>query len=111
MYSKDLVTFNMLSMNLSLCRSKASTQSAGKPMSAALFCNSVLVDCSFRAYHSFRNDQGVDTYTYKIACSGIFYVSIWQTCVVLGVCVCLSKGGEKKEKGGNDNVRVCRCAS
>lgn len=62
MYSKDLVTSNMLSMNLSHCRSKASIHSAGKPMSTTLFCDRVQGDCSFTAYFRFRDEQGVDMY-------------------------------------------------
>lgn len=61
-YSKDLVTSNMLSMNLSRCRSKASPHPSWKPMSTALFCDCVHRDCSFEAYYNFSNDQGVCVY-------------------------------------------------
>lgn len=61
-YSKYLVTSNMLSMNLRRCRCKASTHSAGKPMSTAVFCDCVQGDCSFRSYYNFRNEKGVDVY-------------------------------------------------
>lgn len=103
MYSKDLVTSNVLSMNLGRCGLEASTHSAGKLMSTAAFCDCVPVDCSFGADYSPRGVSGVQICTYEIACSGIFsasYLAGMGCCFFLLSCVhaCVSEEEKKKEK-------------
>lgn len=94
MYSKKLVTSNMLSMNLSRCRSGASTHSAGKPMSTALFCHGVQGDCSFTAHYSSGIEQGVDVYVQDALSRHTLCVCVQL--LVYCVCVCVCAGGQKR---------------
>lgn len=89
-------------MNLSHCLSRVSTHSAGKPVSTALFCDCVQRDCSFRAYYSFGNEQGLDVYIQDILW---WYFFVCLSGMQIS-CMCAREIGGKSKYGVNDDVSV-----
>lgn len=79
-YSKNLVTYNVPSMNLSHCLSKASTLSSRKLISTVPLCNSVQEDCSFRVNYSSGSEQCADVYIQQ-SLSGVFFIIFFSVCM------------------------------